>query len=693
MRTILGTIQAARPDLLVMNWGAHYGLNTASNIRNVYRDEADKLAKAFAKQKVKPSIVVYRTTPPGHPACGAYLRPLCSDEEHRKQFVNPSSSIPLGSPPSFKWEFFEDYNHLAIDAWRKSVPEIVVMDTAAMALSRPDLHVLTGIDLAKEEKTIGKYIETDCLHFWKKNCGGHREMNEWWITLLFNILNLRSSNSSNSSNISNSNISISNSSGARSFDSEANGHGNSTFEPLSFRPSIKTTDNERCLRANVREEIAWIKNPSGFVPSYDGGGSPVTAANEDSDGSDGNVTYQSCHDDLFRGVMSRSMIYNEATNENASARSTKVGACSSKFELGCLGNNSSGPLPRVAHCVAGSARTLWHPKAYKQLQDNFIDALGGDYNTFMFLKLSDSKATYSGLGRSFAPELESLSAALAYMHPTKLVFAPEKPASSYSVRDSGCTLVDKFSKPVFAGNILGQMDTLRDCYRLVEEFEVTEGIRFDFVTRIRPDTAVLQPVQSIHSLSPEKFYLPSSLYIDHIGIFGRSISDEFFHIVDQFYGLCPGGTLTWLNHRGNTDIQAHFFESSPFLERRAAIPIPVILIRPFASDMQTMCRMWVKMQPAVFGKPSPAAERLCFENTKLTPVKMDNTTANFNFSALHFLGNISDALLPILAFFKNTTYSSPASSSATSQANAAKTYRPEEIEAPTKKAKPPCKAP
>jgi hypothetical protein len=75
---------------------------------------------------------------------------------------------------------------------------------------------------------------------------------------------------------------------------------------------------------------------------------------------------------------------------------------------------------------------------------------------------------------------------------------------------------------------MGQIDALRDCFRLVEEYETGEGMRFDWVTRIRPDTAIVRPVVSVKTLDSRFFYLTTQGLVDHIGIFGRGIATLFF---------------------------------------------------------------------------------------------------------------------------------------------------------------------
>ena len=46
--------------------------------------------------------------------------------------------------------------------------------------------------------------------------------------------------------------------------------------------------------------------------------------------------------------------------------------------------------PRVAHCIAGLARTFTEPIVYKSMRHNLIDAMGGRTAVFMILKTFDT---------------------------------------------------------------------------------------------------------------------------------------------------------------------------------------------------------------------------------------------------------------------------------------------------------------
>jgi len=72
-------------------------------------------------------------------------------------------------------------------------------------------------------------------------------------------------------------------------------------------------------------------------------------------------------------------------------------------------------------------------------------------------------------GLTYNAHLDQLDDAIAYLNPTKVVIAPEKPRDMFSKKYSGCSLVGYGDWTT--ENYVGQVDTLRDCFRLVEEYE------------------------------------------------------------------------------------------------------------------------------------------------------------------------------------------------------------------------------
>ena len=368
-----------------------------------------------------------------------------------------------------------------------------------------------------------------------------------------------------------------------------------------------------------------------------------------------NVTFASCHNQLHETILASSYIFEGSKDARRPTRQ--------------LNSSEGDEIPaRVAHCIVGSARTLWHPHAYKSIQNNFIEALGGSYNTFMYLKLEDSKELFpvTKLNKNRRPtynaRLEELNDAIAYLNPTKVVIAPEKPVEVYLKQFSGCSLVGFHDNNI--ENLVGQIDTLRDCFRLVEEYESSEGMRFDWVTRIRPDTAIVRPVVPVRTLDSRFFYLSSQAYVDHIGIFSRNLATHFFTFSDKFFSQCPEGILDWRTSRGIDNIQAFMFEHPPFVGKRIFTPIPVVIIRAEEKAMTDKCQIFVNHYHSVYGKGAEAISKckldtqtdrisLMYSNVSI-PYRFPSKNASTSFSKLFqedclslFTGNqISTPLRP-----------------------------------------------
>ena len=101
-----------------------------------------------------------------------------------------------------------------------------------------------------------------------------------------------------------------------------------------------------------------------------------------------NVTFASCHNQLHETILASSYIFEGSKDARRPTFQTN-NSKNNKSHNGTSRENS-----RVAHCIVGSARTLWHPHAYKSIQNNFISALDGSYNSFTYLKLEDSRTLY-----------------------------------------------------------------------------------------------------------------------------------------------------------------------------------------------------------------------------------------------------------------------------------------------------------
>jgi hypothetical protein len=317
------------------------------------------------------------------------------------------------------------------------------------------------------------------------------------------------------------------------------------------------------------------------------------------------VTHAQCHHELNRGMLNMSFIQTDRIGSSRPGSKLSEVICkpgdgsyrSDSLQDAIDEKQRKKQQPRFAHCIAGSARTLWSPKAHETIQHNFIEALGGYYNTFMYIYSEDTKAVYAKFNDGSPPvSVGILRSAIDVLQPTKLVIAPEKPMDTYSSVVAGCSVYNGQKS-----NILGQVDTLRDVFSLVEEYEAEHHMRFDWVTRIRPDLIVLQPVTPWCFLDTQYYYVPRRLWMDHIGIFSREVHAEtFFHIIDNYFGCKK--KLNWgAGKTDKPDIQQYFNNIPPMKDHRKTLDIAVMLLRSDKKDNDEMCGKFTEAQPWVFG--------------------------------------------------------------------------------------------
>ena len=256
---------------------------------------------------------------------------------------------------------------------------------------------------------------------------------------------------------------------------------------------------------------------------------------------------------------------------------------------------------RVAHMITGNARTLYDPRAYHTLQTNFIEAFGGRYNTFLYLKLSDDVLANVKKRYSSSISEDKLADALKVLAPTDYVIT----AQNKNVRNPNCSLVG-FRPDLI--RLVAQLHTLRECFRLVQKFEESNRMKFDWITRLRPDTVIAYPIKPYCFFDRQYTYLPATppiqrdlskfedvhYYIDHAAILPRVQAPGLVQAFDE-YAKCRGN-LEWRYKRPGprgeriTDIQAFLFWTNPgrnFKIRSA--DIPVVLFREDKEVMREMC--------------------------------------------------------------------------------------------------------
>ena len=200
----------------------------------------------------------------------------------------------------------------------------------------------------------------------------------------------------------------------------------------------------------------------------------------------------------------------------------------------------------VAHCVAGLARSLPHPLVYRSLRRNMVDSFGGTPSIFLVIKTWNPASKRAGYFPSSAAEdlaqgthwsdeqaEEFLRPVLAELKPLvagiRLLNASEDTPDRLINRR--CSVQGRhynlrsgvYTTEAGLVRLLGQAAASDACLRMIETSERAAGVRFDFVTRLRPDLAYLAPVRSWRS-----FKEPRVAYIsdrDWLVVMHRSLAD------------------------------------------------------------------------------------------------------------------------------------------------------------------------
>ena len=254
---------------------------------------------------------------------------------------------------------------------------------------------------------------------------------------------------------------------------------------------------------------------------------------------------------------------------------------------------------RVAHMIAGNARTLYDARAYQTIQTNFIEAFGGIYNTFVYLKLEDDKLANVKTRYAASVDEKRLADALRVLAPTDQVIS----VKNKDVRNPKCNLVGYRTDLI---RLVAQLDTLRECFRLVEKYEAAHGMKFDWITRLRPDTVIAYPIKPMCFFDSHFTYLPGKppgqravnsfldahFYIDHAAIMPRDQAPGLTTAYDE-YANCHGD-LEWRYQKNQhdmiTDIQAYLLWQKPGRKFKIrAEDIPVVLFREDRAIMKDMC--------------------------------------------------------------------------------------------------------
>lgn len=148
------------------------------------------------------------------------------------------------------------------------------------------------------------------------------------------------------------------------------------------------------------------------------------------------------------------------------------------------------PSPRIALCITGGARSFKCPRVHSSIKYGLADGISrgaADLKIFAVLHL-DSSDDLSGI----AEALDVLD--VQDMQVTRKAIINSIP---------GCDTFAAENANSWRQNYYSQTDKQRKCFNLVKSFELSSGVKFDFIVRARPDTRWNFIFPSIQDISKE----------------------------------------------------------------------------------------------------------------------------------------------------------------------------------------------
>ena len=162
------------------------------------------------------------------------------------------------------------------------------------------------------------------------------------------------------------------------------------------------------------------------------------------------------------------------------------------------------PSPKVAVCIAGAARTFDRPVVHASW-GNFFGELAPprDRMLFIYLKLDDAKVAAdkqhthdASISHSSIADLEPALQALRDAGETIAALKVDSTDRQHPTNPS-CPLLATDGKTPYTTtpqHLLASLDSLEQCFALIEEYEVQHAMRFDVVAYQRPDLTWTRPL-------------------------------------------------------------------------------------------------------------------------------------------------------------------------------------------------------
>lgn len=188
---------------------------------------------------------------------------------------------------------------------------------------------------------------------------------------------------------------------------------------------------------------------------------------------------------------------------------------------------------KIAYIFAGSVRSFLCPRVHWSIRMHLMDALGGEFYSFIRLSLEDNVNQRTGKGKIKEVDynMTELNATLAIFNPRAVEYfklstqEEEMQANFPSLRHS-----------IFRENDLRRYSMFYHrcmAYSLALKYEHDNNIKFDWVVLVRLDAAWLEPVLPIHYYNPNSIWITETGYVplnDQFMLIPRKYSDYLYDL-------------------------------------------------------------------------------------------------------------------------------------------------------------------
>lgn len=258
-------------------------------------------------------------------------------------------------------------------------------------------------------------------------------------------------------------------------------------------------------------------------------------------------------------------------------------------------------LKKVALCVLGLARSISEPEVHMSIKRNVSEALGLGTKVWYFHLFEAEKGRF---GADFLSVFDEMP--------------PAEDCTSCFIRPRLLRIPNFTCAPPACGP---QFNSMLQCMEVVEAYERTHSMRFDWVLRIRSDTRWMAPIGPLSALDPTRAHVSNhinelhSIWEERLYTHGDCQAAIPRHLADQVLGVAKEpqlcGRALWTIE--NTPLCRPFFEDLPNCEclldlrlRRMEVPTAPFMTVTYnfpSSDPQYREKRWSHLKCEGCGTP------------------------------------------------------------------------------------------